>query len=91
MDLTKAYDCIPYDFLLAKLQACGTDEKSLDLLQSYLFGRKQRVKLNSEYSSYVTINRGINFGSFTIQHIYKRRRILYILQTITPYIKVIKT
>ena len=76
MDLSKAYDCIPYDLLLAKLQAYGTDEKSLDLLQSYLFGRKQRVKLNSKYSSYVTIDQrdtsGINFGSFTIQHISKR-------------------
>ena len=41
MDLSKAYDCIPYELLLAKLQAYGTDEKSLDLLQSYLFGRKQ--------------------------------------------------
>ena len=32
-------------------------------MQSYLFGRKQRVKLNSEYSPYVTIDRGIPQGS----------------------------
>ena len=29
MDLSKAYDCILYDLLLAKLQAHGTDEKSV--------------------------------------------------------------
>ena len=63
MDLSKAYDCIPYDLLLAKLLAYGVDENSLNLLKSYLFGRKQRVKLNSVYSSYVNVDRGIPQGS----------------------------
>ena len=59
MDLSKAFDCIPYDLLLAKL----FDENSLNHLKSYLFGRKQRVKLNSVYSSYVNVDRGIPQGS----------------------------
>ena len=63
MDLSKAYDCIPYDLLLAKLQAYGMNKKSLNLVSSYLFGRKKRVKLNSEYSSFVEIERGIPQGS----------------------------
>ena len=63
MDLSKAYDCIPYDLLLAKMEAYGIDKKSLNLLRSYLSGRKQRVKLNSEYSSYVNIDRGVPQGS----------------------------
>ena len=58
MDLSKAYDCIPYDLLLTKLKAYGIDKKSINLLRSYLIGRRQRVKLNSEYSSYVDIDRG---------------------------------
>ena len=56
----------PYDLLLSKLKAYGTDKNSLDLLQSYLFGRKQRVKLNSKYSFYVTIDRGIPQGSILV-------------------------
>ena len=63
MDLSKAYDCIPYDLLLAKLKAYGIDKKSINLLRSYLIGRRQRVKLNSEYSSFVDIDRGIPQGS----------------------------
>ena len=63
MDLSKAYDCMPYDLLLAKMEAYGIDKKSLNLLRSYLSGRKQRVKLNSEYSSFVNIDRGVPQGS----------------------------
>ena len=63
MDLSKAYDCIPYDLLLAKLKAYGIEKKSINLLRSYLIGRRQRVKLNSEYSSFVDIDRGIPQGS----------------------------
>ena len=50
---------IPYDLLLAKLKANCIDKKSINLLRSYLIGRRQRVKLNSEYSSFVDIDRGI--------------------------------
>ena len=38
MDLSKAYDCIPYNILPAKLLAYGVDENTLSLLKSYLFG-----------------------------------------------------
>ena len=34
MDLSKAYDCIPYDLLLTKLKAYGIDKKSINLLRS---------------------------------------------------------
>ena len=60
----KAYDCIPYDLLLAKLESDGVDKKNFKLFytRSYLFGRKQRVKLNSEYSSFIDTDRGISQG-----------------------------
>ena len=32
MDLSKAYDCLPHDFLIAKLEAYGLDKGSLNLL-----------------------------------------------------------
>ena len=46
MDLSKAYDCIPHVLLLAKLEAYGFCLESLNLMNSYLTNRLQRVKVN---------------------------------------------
>ena len=35
MDLPKAYDCLPHDLLIAKLEAYGLDMGSLSLLKNY--------------------------------------------------------
>ena len=59
MDLTKAFDCIPHDLLIAKLYAYGFDKSSLRLIHSYLKKRQQRVKINSEYSSWKEILDGV--------------------------------
>ena len=63
MDLSKAYDCLPHDLLIAKLEAYGIERKSLKLIYSYLSGRKQRVKVASHYSSYKKIKIGVPQGS----------------------------
>ena len=41
MDLSKAYDCLPHDLLIAKLGAYGLDRSSLRLLMDYLNFCKQ--------------------------------------------------
>ena len=43
MDLSKAFDCLPHDLLVANLEAYGLDTKTLKLMLSYLNGRKQCV------------------------------------------------
>ncbi|XP_065664677.1 uncharacterized protein LOC136086312 [Hydra vulgaris] len=43
MDLSKAYDFIPHDLLIAKLEAYGFSKKSLKFLISYIGGRKQKI------------------------------------------------
>ena len=63
MDLSKAFDCIPHELLVAKLSAYGFDNKSLKLIYSYLKGRSQRVKINEEYSSWKEILNGVPQGS----------------------------
>ena len=50
MDLSKAYDCLPHDLLIAKLWAYDLDRFSLRSLMDYLNSRKQRTKVGSSYS-----------------------------------------
>ena len=46
MDLSKAFDCITNDLLLAKLDAYGFSREALRLVDSFLENRHQRVKIN---------------------------------------------
>ena len=52
MDLSKAFDTINHDLLIAKLGACGSDAASLKLIRSYLANRFQRTKVNTSFSSW---------------------------------------
>ena len=54
-DLYKAFNCLPYDLLIAKLHAYGCELPSLKLLNSYLGKRHQRFKINIFYSSWAKI------------------------------------
>ena len=63
MDLSKAHDCRPHDFLLAKFKACGFDYNSLCVLYSYLDCRHQRVKTRSHRNTAIRIEIGIPQGS----------------------------
>ena len=63
MDLSKAFDLIPHNLLLAKLAAYGIRNESLTLLQSYLQDRSQRVKIENITSDSVSVTRGVPQGS----------------------------
>ena len=45
MDLSKAFDCLNHELLIAKLSAYGFSMSALRLIHSYLNERKQRVKI----------------------------------------------
>ena len=59
MDLTKTYDCLRHDLLIAKLEAHGLGNSSLDLLLDYFTFGKERTKVGSAYSKWSKIRRGI--------------------------------
>ena len=45
-DLSETFDSLPHDILIAKLNAYGFDESSLQIMQSYEINRQQRTKKN---------------------------------------------
>ena len=63
MDLSKAYECLPHDLIIAKLEAYGLDTNGLRFIFDYLSCRKQRTKMGSGYINWSKVLRGIPQGS----------------------------
>ena len=59
-DLSKAFDCLPHELLIAKLDAYGFDMNTL--IHSYFSNRKQREKINDRCSSRNEILFGVSQG-----------------------------
>ena len=57
-DLSKVFDCLPYQLLLTKLNAYGFDESSLKYITNYLCYRKQKVEIDS-FSNWTNILYGV--------------------------------
>ena len=62
-DLLKAFDCLDHELLIAKLNAYGFSLTALKLVHNYLSNRKQRTKINQQYSSLLEITFGATQGS----------------------------
>ena len=63
MDLSKAFDCIPHDLLIAKLHAYRFSEKAVTFIYSYLNRRKQNVKIKNFDSDFLTLLSAVPQGS----------------------------
>ena len=63
MDLSKAFDTINHQLLLAKLHAYGFSQQALAIICSYLSNRKQRIKINNVFSSWKDLILGVPQGS----------------------------
>ena len=68
-DLSKAFDCICHDLLIAKLNAYGLEQNALKLVYDvlkllyYLSNRSQKTKVGSSISTYLDIVYGVPQGS----------------------------
>ena len=62
MDLSKAFDCLNHDLMIAKLNVYGFGGSALKFIFSYLSQRKQRVKINGSFSGWKTMSVGVPQG-----------------------------
>ena len=63
LDLSKAFDRVPHQRLLAKLKCHGIDGKIFNWVKSWLSDRKQRTVLNGHCSSWSAVSSGVPQGS----------------------------
>ena len=66
VDLSKAFDTINHDLLLAKLRAYGFSTSALSLLYSNLKNRTQKVVINNKTNSSEVVIAGVPQGSIDL-------------------------
>ena len=59
MDLSKAFDNINYELLIAKLHAYEFSKDALKLIFSYISERWKRIKINKLFSSWSALLKGV--------------------------------
>ena len=62
-DLSKAFDCLDHELLIAKLNAYGFSLTALKVVHNYLSNKQQRTKINLLHSSLLEAKSGLPQGS----------------------------
>jgi hypothetical protein len=63
LDFAKAFDSVPHERLLGKLEALGIEGQILQWIRDFLIGRRQRVSVNGTLSDWAAVRSGVPQGS----------------------------
>ena len=63
LDLSKAFDSLSHNILLAKLKQIGFENSAIQIIQSYLSNRQQVVTLGQIESDWIEVQRGVPQGT----------------------------
>ena len=63
LDFAKAFDKVPHQRLLQKLEGHGIQGTLLDWISSWLTNRRQRVCIQGKFSSWIVVTSGVPQGS----------------------------
>jgi hypothetical protein len=63
LDLSKAFDCVPFSIILDKLKFYGMSSQSCNIINSYLSNRRQFVSIKGKNSTVSNIKMGVPQGS----------------------------
>jgi hypothetical protein len=63
LDYAKAFDTVPHERLLNQISSFGIKGNTLGWIRSFLTGRRQKVRINEEVSSWKSVDSGVPQGS----------------------------
>jgi len=70
IDFSKAFDSIPHDRLITKIESSGVDSRIVMWIREFLLGHLQKVRVGGQLSEEVRVMSGVPHGSELGPHLF---------------------